>query len=141
MNTKKDFIIFGAFALVVLGLAFLGPVLHLMKHNKETTKQLLPYEDPITGLKIIEWKTITKYEDVGWVVGRLKNTSKDKYDYVELKIKIIDGNDDLVDSDRYTNICNLNPGETWKFSIPVLSAVPDKNWSCREPVFKVSKYK
>lgn len=55
----------------------------------------------------------------GKVLGTIKNLSSNSYSYVEVNINFYDNNGNQVDS-TLTNMNNLEPNGTWKFSAPIL---------------------
>lgn len=66
------------------------------------------------------------------VLGTIKNLSSNAYSYVEVDINFYDDNGNQVDS-TLTNMNNLEPNGTWKFSAPIL----DQNRSQRYRVVSI----
>lgn len=63
----------------------------------------------------------------GKVLGTIKNLSSNAYSYVEVDINFYDNNGNQVDS-TLTNMNNLEPNGTWKFSAPILNQDTSKKY-------------
>lgn len=85
------------------------------------TQVLQKPEDSIKPIKRIDENFVwieKPIPDNGAIVGKLKNTSDNQFNFVSIEFIILDDDGNKLDAvNQYIN--NLGPGNTWSFAIPV----------------------